>query len=310
MKKLFLLTLIFSFFFSLTINPTSAISWNNTGHRVIASIAWDSLTPIARENIMTILKKAPKDSDLMEFFDKDSEYPDKYYFMNAAYWPDVVRDRDEQARYNKYHKGAWHYVGTYWKQTDNGPVDAEGFLDDEHIVERISYLRGELNDPQVSDEEKAIQIAWVLHLVGDIHMPLHNTSRVTEETPDGDRGGNSFGLGEGWPWNLHAYWDGIIDVANPKTDEVDDFQYYLSNAEMIKDKYPSSGFNNQIKLQDSKVWNSEGQEITRNNLYPENLKQNEKPSEDYKKMAYKIAQERMALSGYRMAEFLNEIFGE
>lgn len=310
MKKSFVLTVLFSFLFSLTINPTSGISWNSTGHRVIAAIAWDNLTPTAKENIMSILKKAPDDSDLMEMYDKDSEYADKYYFMNAAYWPDLVRNRDEKNRYEKYHKGTWHYVGTYWKQTKNGPVNAEGFVDDEHIVERISYFRETLNDAKVSDAEKAIQIAWILHLVGDIHMPLHNTSRVTTETPDGDRGGNSFELSDSWPWNLHAYWDGIIDVANPKDDEVDDFEYFLSNAEIIEQKHPKSEFNSLVDLQDSKVWNKEGKDITMNNLYPSDLKQNEQPSEAYKEKAYKIAQERMALSGYRMAEFLNEIFGE
>tara|TARA_R110002124_G_scaffold46903_1_gene140213 strand:- start:13047 stop:13979 length:933 start_codon:yes stop_codon:yes gene_type:complete len=310
MKKLFVLTLLFSFLFSLSINPTVGISWNSTGHRVTAAIAWENLTPTAKENIMSILKKAPEDSDLMDMYDKDSEYADKYYFMNAAYWPDVVRDRDEQARYKKYHKGPWHYVGTYWKQTKDGPVDAEGFIDDEHIVERISYFRGSLNDLNVSDEEKAIQIAWILHLVGDIHMPLHNTSKITEQTPDGDRGGNSFELSDTWPWNLHAYWDGIIDVANPKAEEDDDFEYYLSNAEMIEQKHPKSEFNGLIDLQDSKVWNKEGKEITMYNLYPNDLEQNEQPPEAYKEMAYKVAQKRMALSGYRMAEFLNEIFGK
>lgn len=310
MKKLFTLTLLFSFFFSLTINPISGISWNSTGHRVIAAIAWDNLTPAAKKTIMSILKKAPEDSDLMDMYDKDSEHADKYYFMNAAYWPDVVRDRDEEVRYKKYHKGPWHYVGTYWEQTDKGPVDADGFVDDEHIVERISYFRETLNNPAVTDEEKAVQIAWILHLVGDIHMPLHNTSRVTEQTPDGDRGGNSFELGDSWPWNLHAYWDGIIDVANPKSDEVDDFKYYLSNAEIIEQKHPKSEFNGLIDLQDSNVWNKEGKDITMNNLYPTDLKQNEQPSEAYKEMAYKVAQQRMALSGYRMAEFLNEIFGK
>jgi hypothetical protein len=310
MKKFFVLTLALSFFISLSINPTSAISWNSTGHRVIAAIAWDNLTPTAKKNIMAILKKAPKDSDLVEFYDEKSEHPDKYYFMNAAYWPDVVRDRDEQARYNKYHKGPWHYVGTYWKSTENGPVNATGFVDDEHIVERITYFRKTLHNPKVSDEEKAIQIAWILHLVGDIHMPLHNTSRITDETPDGDRGGNSFELGDSWPWNLHAYWDGIIDVANPKAEGVDDFKYYLSNAEMIENSHPKSDFNGLEGLQNSRIWNEEGKDITMNNLYPEDLKQNEQPSEAYKEMAYKVAQERMALSGYRMAEFLNRIFGE
>ncbi|HAW78845.1 MAG TPA: hypothetical protein DCX27_03455, partial [Balneola sp.] len=100
MKKILASTLVLSFILTLTLNPTSGISWNATGHRVIAAIAWDHLTPTAKENIMTILKQAPEDSDLMDFYDAESEHVDKYYFMNASFWPDVVRDRDEQARYD------------------------------------------------------------------------------------------------------------------------------------------------------------------------------------------------------------------
>ncbi|MEP1304622.1 MAG: S1/P1 nuclease [Balneola sp.] len=310
MKKFIASTFIFSFLFSLTINPTSAISWNSTGHRVIAAIAWENLSSSAKTNIMNILKQAPEDSDLMDLYDKDSEHADKYYFMNAAYWPDIVRDRDEKTRYDKYHKGPWHYVGTYWKQTDEGPVDAEGFVDDEHIVERITHFRETLGDPRVSNGDKAVQIAWILHLVGDIHMPLHNTSRITDETPDGDRGGNSFELSDSWPWNLHAYWDGIIDVANPKADGDDDFDYYLANAEMIEKKHPQSEFKGLVELQNSTKWNNEGKQITMNNLYPEYLNENQQPPAKYKEMAYEIAQKRIALSGYRMAEFLNNIFGK
>tara|TARA_R110001599_G_scaffold84130_1_gene226571 strand:+ start:60653 stop:61240 length:588 start_codon:yes stop_codon:yes gene_type:complete len=81
-------------------------------------------------------------------------------------------------------------------------------------------------------------------------------------------------------------------------------------AAIIEEKHPKSEFKDLIDLQNSQVWNKEGKEITMKNLYPQELKQNEQPSQEYKEMAYKIAQKRMALSGYRMAEFLNEIFGK
>ncbi len=310
MKKIIASTLLFSLLCSVVVNPVTVYAWNSTGHRVIAAIAWENLTPSAKENIINILKQAPEDSDLLDLYDEGEMNAEKYFFMNASYWPDIVRDRDEEVRYEKYHKGNWHYIGSYWKQTEDGPVKTEGQVDDEHIVERISHFRETLADPQVSDEEKAIQIAWVLHLVGDIHMPLHNTSRVTDDTPDGDRGGNSFRLGDSWPWNLHAYWDGIIDVASPKPEEMDDFEYYIKHADMIAEMHPESEYTGKIEIQNSIKWNNEGREITMKNLYPEDLKQNQQPSEEYEEMALNIAQKQMALSGYRMAEFLNEIFGK
>lgn len=309
MKKFLASTFIFTFLFSLAINPTAGISWNSTGHRVIAAIAWDNLTPTAKSQIMSILKAAPEDSDLKNFYDKESENADKYYFMNAAYWPDIVRDRDEEARYKKYHKGPWHYIGSYWKQTDEGPVSADGFVDDENIVERITLFRETLNDPSISDADKAIQIAWILHLVGDIHNPLHNTSRVTDETPDGDLGGNAFKLGDTWPNNLHAYWDGIIDFSDPKPENKSEFDYYLEQASKITEEHPQDDYTEFITNQDIAEWNEEGKYITMNNVYPPELKQNELPSEEYQKRAYELAQQGMAVAGYRMAELLNELFG-
>ncbi len=310
MKKIIFSSLFLSLAFSIAINPARVISWNATGHRVITAIAWDNMTPKTQKAVINILKHAPEDSDILDLYDKESEQPEKFFFMNASYWPDIVRDRDEEERYEKYHRGNWHYVGSYWKQTENGPVKTEGFVDDEHIVERIAHFRKTLADPKVSDSDKAVQIAWILHLIGDIHMPLHNTSRVTEETPDGDRGGNSFRLGDDWPWNLHAYWDGIIDVASPKPDEMDEFDYYLKHADMIADKNPESRYKTLIELQNSTEWNEEGKLITMNSVYPEYLNQNEQPPAKYKKIAFEIAQKRMAISGYRMAEFLNQIFGK
>jgi S1/P1 Nuclease len=39
-------------------------------------------------------------------------------------------------------------------------------------------------------EQKAIALAWLFHLVGDIHQPLHTAQLFTVEYPKGDRGGN------------------------------------------------------------------------------------------------------------------------
>ena len=309
MKKLISKLIVCTLIVSLFAQPVTVFAWNQTGHQVIAAIAWDNLTETAKMNIMKIMQEAPDDSDLLSFFDPDNPNAEKSYFMGASYWPDVVRDRDVRARWEKYHKGPWHYVGTYWKETENGPVDTDGFVDKEHVIERIEHFRQTLIDPDVSDSDKAVQVAWILHLIGDIHMPLHNTSRVTDETPDGDRGGNSFSLGDGWPWNLHAFWDGIIDVVSPKTDEEDAHDYYLRHAQKIMSKYPKSEFGALISLQDAVIWNKEGKEITKNKVYPNTLKQGEKPSEVYTETSHEIAMKRMALSGYRMAEFLNQIFG-
>jgi len=64
-----------------------------------------------------------------------------------------------------------------------------------------------------ASEEDGISTALrlIIHYAGDIHQPLHATSRVDHEFPKGDRGGNSFGLkSKDGAKNLHAVWDAIV----------------------------------------------------------------------------------------------------
>src|SRR5262245_45713050 len=65
------------------------------------------------------------------------------------------------------------------------------------------------SDPQ----RKAVPLAWLFHLVGDIHQPLHTTQLFTVEYPKGDRGGNEICVRvtqAGQPMDLHRFWDGVI----------------------------------------------------------------------------------------------------
>src|SRR5262245_7297989 len=65
------------------------------------------------------------------------------------------------------------------------------------------------SDPQ----RKAVPLAWLFHLVGDIHQPLHTTQLFTVDYPQGDRGGNEICVRvtqAGQPIDLHRFWDGVI----------------------------------------------------------------------------------------------------
>src|SRR5262249_33072206 len=60
------------------------------------------------------------------------------------------------------------------------------------------------------DELKSYDLVWLLHLVGDVHQPLHCSTRVSVSLPDGDAGGNGVKVHPGT--NLHAFWDDVIGV--------------------------------------------------------------------------------------------------
>jgi S1/P1 nuclease len=69
-------------------------------------------------------------------------------------------------------------------------------------------------------EQKAIALAWLFHLVGDIHQPLHTAQLFTVDYPNGDRGGNEICLRvrqAGQPIDLHRFWDGVITSSSNLT---------------------------------------------------------------------------------------------
>jgi S1/P1 Nuclease len=76
------------------------------------------------------------------------------------------------------------------------------------LPENVSVVRS-----QNEIERKAIALAWLFHLVGDLHQPLHTAQLFTVEYPRGDRGGNEICVcvtQAGQPIDLHRFWDGVI----------------------------------------------------------------------------------------------------
>ena len=58
---------------------------------------------------------------------------------------------------------------------------------------------------------KSFALRLLIHYLGDIHQPLHCASRVDDEYPEGDRGGNSFPLRVSGFRNLHMLWDSVLE---------------------------------------------------------------------------------------------------
>lgn len=296
----------------------SVFAWDDVGHKTIAYIAWQKMTPQAREQAIKILRSAPEDSDLAAYFMtgwRSLPARELDYFMLAATWADIVRDRDFKIRYGKYHHGAWHYLDTFWREGAGGKPEIVTGLEDakENAVERLFYFDKMLRDNSASGEDKAIALAWILHLAGDIHQPLHASGRVTAEEPKGDQGGNLFLLTpkdtpRDKQENLHWFWDSII-VRNIPRGDLCDSDYISSIAGQIVEQYPESEFANRLDLGRFDSWQQESYRIASTEVYPASLKRFEMPSPAYKRMAFRVSQEQIALAGYRLGAMLNQIFG-
>jgi S1/P1 Nuclease len=103
-------------------------------------------------------------------------------FMQATRWPDDVRMRN-----NQYHRGPWHYINWPFKP-EGQPASVQArepesvniltaLAENEHMVRKET-------DP----ERKAIALAWLFHLVGDIRQPLHTAQLLSVEYPQGREG--------------------------------------------------------------------------------------------------------------------------
>lgn len=179
-------------------------AWNAAGHRLVAVVAWDQLSPGSRQKIGALLANHP---DYERWVKKARTNDVDAIFAEASTWPDDIRNdprfTDESGAApaipglvdNGRHKN-WHYVDLLADR-----VVAEGQLDQQ--IERLNIvLRSTAEMAQVS-----YALPWLLHLVADIHQPLHVGRQ-------GDEGGNQVEIEN--PFNrrqpfssLHTYWDDL-----------------------------------------------------------------------------------------------------
>ena len=306
--SLFLVVLNFVF-------VSSVSAWDDTGHKVSAYIAWRQMTPEVRAKAVKLLLSAPEDSHLSVYYasgSRSTAAKELELFMIASTWSDIVRNRDFKVRFEKYHQGTWHYADIFWKQI-NGKAEIMENRSDGQAIAKLYDFEKNLKDNSVSDAEKAINLAWFLHVGGDLHNPLHNASRITETEPKGDQGGNLFLLSPADAAaenriNLHYYWDSILGRNIPRQNDACDSDYIPSIADKIIKKHPFSQMKNRLKPGDFKEWNNEQFKLLNQTVYLDELKRGELPSKKYQNRAFATGQEQIALAGYRLGEMLNRIF--
>jgi hypothetical protein len=294
-----------------------AFGWDDSGHKLAAYIAWQRMTPETREQVIKILRAASEDAQLSTFYmsyGAQSEATRKLdFFMTISSWPDIIKDRAFETRYKKYNHSNWHYSDTFWTLKDgkveNLPEPDDGGKALEKLFDFEKTMRGDS-----SPADKAIAIAWFLHVAGDIHQPLHTSARVTETEPKGDQGGNLFLLTpkdtpRDKQENLHRFWDSIINRSIPIKNNVCDAAYLEPIARGIMKKYPYSSLQGQMELGKFGDWVKASFSLAPTDVYSPDLKRFEMPSKAYQKKALRIAERQLALAGYRIGEQFNQLFG-
>lgn len=259
-------------------------AWNAVGHMVIAKIAYDRLNPAVRLKVDKIVA------------DFSKEYPEITRFEQLAPWPDTLRAQKIDIFAH------WHYKDVAF--SDDG-TRLRDLIDTDNAVWAFNHLKPVVQNNHANPFERARFLAFMIHIAGDIHQPLHTVSRISSVHLDGDRGGNLFQIkykiGTTDISNLHHLWDGGAGVLETNTNPSNIAQLALQ----ITTHYPVIYFTSELSELSADAWAKEGYKFATESVY--NTKENETPTNSYIKQSQQITEQRVALAGYRLAEILNAL---
>ena len=207
-----------------------ALAWNDRGHMIVAALAYDRLDPAVRDRVDSLLRLNPQHASWVRGVARSRA--SEVAFLRASTWPDFIkrpaagytddgnRPSGPQASQNigyadRLQHRYWHYIDLPFS-TDGTPLEDPVAPNAETQIEAF---RAALRAPGTSDDVRSYDLAWLLHLVGDVHQPLHATSRFSAAFPHGDQGGNKVKVtcSPSCQRDLHAFWDDVLGRSTSPT---------------------------------------------------------------------------------------------
>lgn len=246
--------------------PFSGYSWGITGHRVVAKIAQNHLTRKAQRELKTLIGK----ESLAEW----------------ANWMDFIKS-DTTNTWK--HISKWHYVNVTGGLNKEDFVKTLTSLQGENLYSQIIAMKSQITDKSLTVEQRRTALIILIHLVGDLHQPLH----IGREE---DLGGNKIKLT--WfnqPSNLHEVWDDKLVNYQQYS-----FTEYASTLDIIE--------KNQVKeIQNTSLedWFYESYSIA-NKIYTQ-TPDGSKLSYRYNYIFEKDLNNQLLKGGLRLAKILNEV---
>src|SRR5262245_25455997 len=203
---------LFVFLVTMSLAEPPALAWNIPGHMLSGAIAYQVLqqeSPQTIDKVKAVLQKHPWYANQWRARLQDVPVTDHsvVLFMQATRWADDIRTNDKQQ-----HRALWHYINWPFKP-DGQPPSVQTIEPEAVNILTATAENQRIVANETDAERKAIALAWLFHLVGDIHQPLHAVQLFTLDYPNGDRGGNQICVRvthAGQPMNLHRFWDGVI----------------------------------------------------------------------------------------------------
>ena len=285
-------------------------------------VAYQRLTPATKARVRDLLKLNP------DFANWEKQIPagtsaadhDQMIFMIAATWADDIKGdskysddgpdpntadgatSSQNTGYTDlFRHRYWHFIDTPFSpdHTALPPIPTP------NAETEIAAFRAVLASTQ-PDELKSYDLVWLLHLIGDIHQPLHATTRVTSSDLKGDAGGNSVKLVGDASSNLHSYWDDLPGFDSSFcSNKIGCVTRAVALGKTLKAPGAKSIHNTKTA-----TWIQESFRAARIDVYRAPIGTADgpytiAPSSLYATAAFRIAKIRVALAGARLAEVLN-----
>ena len=291
--------------------PALAQAWDAAGHMLVGEIAWQQMTPAAREKAAALVQ--PLDTRFTE--------GRSYNFVTAGCWMDDMRGLGRDYPWSKL-----HYVTIPWTPTG---LPAE-IPQPPNVVSAIEDNLRTLRSADATPAQRTEALGMLVHFVGDIHQPLHTTDR------NNDRGGNAL-LISGVPFsdllskqgkNLHTFWDkafrfdgqgpAIVELWKAPR-EVERPQapgegIIAGQAKKIIARFPREKLPELAGPADGAAWAKESHMAGCLHAYP--VGEPSDPMEirvltpAFARNAQEVANRRIALAGYRLGALLNDLLGK
>jgi hypothetical protein len=265
-----------------TLLPSPAFAWGKTGHRVVAAIADTQLSGLARAHIREILG-GPESLD------------------EAATWPDDMRS--DPATFWQKTATPWHYVTLNGTTYDHAPKEGDA-------LQALTHFRAVLQDPKASLTDKQTALRFIVHLVGDLHQPMHAGKCC-------DKGGNEVKVTWfGKPTNLHSVWDSSLvdDQQLSFTELAERLERHTSAQDVIAwwDINPLDWISESAKIRDSAypAGTASNPAQPKGSTSDRNASAVPELSYDYVYRFTPVVNRRLQQAGVRLAAYLNDVFAE
>ena len=249
-----------------SMNLETASAWGPEGHLQIGELALRLADEQAASRIWLLL--GTNDIDAVN---------------KACNWPDEIEETPQWEW-----AAAQHFVNipraAQWYERERDCPD--GLC----VTEAIKKYAGQLTDSRLGRERRWQAFAWLCHLVGDLHQPLH------AGYPD-DRGGNYVQISyKGEQDNLHQFWDRILIRERLPSGS---WQKHRPDgtmrvAEMVWNPYETDN------------WTSESHALVRQASYPPG----EVIQSDFADRSWLLIQNQWRKAARRLAQILNATIGE